>query len=165
MEALAESLFSLGIPWWELLLRAGVVYVAVLVMVRIAGKRTVGQFTPFDLIVLVLVGTTVQTSMIGEDVSLIGGLLVAAVLLSLNWLVGFFSARSTAFDKVVEGRPVLLAKDGELFRDELRRQSIAERDFDIAMRESDCRDVSEVYLAMLETSGEISILKQRTQQE
>lgn len=161
MEALADSLFSLGHPWWELLLRAVVVYVVVLVMVRIVGKRTVGQYTPFDLIVVVLLGTAVQNSLVGEDMSLIGGLMIAATLLALNWTVGFFSARSLLFDRVVEGRPVMLARHGELFHDELRRRSVSERDFDIAMREADCRDASDIDLAILETSGHISILKKR----
>ena len=159
MEAVAHSLFSLGHPWWELLLRAVAVYVAVLVMVRIVGKRTVGQYTPFDLIVVVLLGTAVQNSLVGRDVSLVGGLLIAATLLALNWVVGFFSARSLLFDTIVEGRPVVLARHGELYPDALRQQSVSQRDFDVAMRAADCREVSEVDLALLETSGHISILK------
>lgn len=158
MDAVADSLLSMGHPWWELVLRAVAVYVVVLVMVRIVGKRTVGQFTPFDLIVVVLLGTAVQNSLIGEDTSLIGGLLIAATLLALNWLVGFFSARSRKFDEVIEGRPVLLARNGELFRDVLKQQFLSEREFERAMRDADCADLSQVELAMLETSGDITVI-------
>ena len=75
MESVARSLFELGMPWWEFVLRAVAVYVVVLLMVRLTGKRTVGQFTPFDLLVVVLLGTAVQNSLIGEDTSLLGGLI------------------------------------------------------------------------------------------
>ena len=67
MDSMVRSLFELGMPWWEFVLRATAVYVVVLVMVRMSGKRTVGQFTPFDLLVVVLLGTAVQNSLIGED--------------------------------------------------------------------------------------------------
>src|SRR5690606_40812427 len=97
-------------------------------------------------------------SMVGEDASLVGGLILAATLLSLNWLVGFMTARSPRFDRAVEGRPVLIARNGELYRDVLRRQSLSEREFEMAMREADCKDLSQVELAMLETSGDITIV-------
>ncbi|KAF1686376.1 hypothetical protein B1992_08920 [Pseudoxanthomonas broegbernensis] len=154
-----DRLFSLSGPWWEFLLRGIVVYVAVLVLVRIVGKRTVGQYTPFDMIVVVLLGTAVQNSLIGEDVSLIGGLMIAATLLGLNWLVGFFGARYRAFDAFVEGRPVVLARDGTVFHDQLRRQSVSEEDLAIALRKADCHQAADIRLAMLETSGEITVLK------
>lgn len=161
MHDLADSLFSMSMPWWELVLRGFAVYVVVLVLVRISGKRTVGQFTPFDLIVVVLLGESVGHSMIGEDHSLLGGLMVAATLLGLNWLMGFLSARSPKFDRVAEGRPVLLARDGEVFTDVLRRHSLSEKEFDMAMRDHGVVDHGHVALAMLETSGVITIVEKK----
>jgi uncharacterized membrane protein YcaP (DUF421 family) len=158
MTALTESLFKLGMPWWELVLRAAAVYVVVLLMVRLSGKRTIGQFTPFDLLVVVLLGTAVQNSLIGEDTSLLGGLILAATLLSLNWAVGRFSARSRRTDKLIEGRPVILVRHGHLFRDELQRQSVSEQDFAIARRAAGYATLSGIELAVLETSGEISFI-------
>ncbi|WAC62500.1 DUF421 domain-containing protein [Pseudoxanthomonas sp. SL93] len=158
MESVARSLFELGMPWWEFVLRAVAVYVVVLVLVRLSGKRTVGQFTPFDLLVVVLLGTAVQNSLIGEDTSLLGGLILAATLLALNWSVGKLSARSRGFDRVVEGRPVILVRHGELFRDELARQSVSEHDFAIARRSAGYATLAEIELAVLETSGEISFI-------
>ena len=155
---LFESLFAMENPWWEFILRAGAVYLVVLLMVRITGKRTVGQFTPFDLIVVVLLGESVGESMVGGDHSLVGGLILAATLLGLNWLVGFISAHSPKFDEIIEGRPVLVARDGELFHDVLLKQSLNVRDFEDAMRQANCNDLSKVELAMLETSGHITVV-------
>jgi uncharacterized membrane protein YcaP (DUF421 family) len=155
-----ERLFSLSAPWWEFVLRAVAVYVVVLLLVRIVGKRTVGQYTPFDLIVVVLLGTAVQNSLIGDDISLLGGLLLGAVLLALNWMVGFLGARSASFDALVEGVPVVLARDGIVFHGQLRRQSVSEEDFAAALRKADCSTPAEIRLAVLETSGEITVLKE-----
>ena len=153
------DLFALAMPWWEFVLRAGVVYFVLLAMVRLSGKRAVGQYTPFDLILVVLLGNAVQNSLLGEDVSLFGGLLLAATLIGLNWSVGVISARSRRADRVLAGEPVLLAKDGEIYKTVLRRENISQADFDEAMREADCANVDEIHLALLETNGKISIVK------
>ena len=161
MDSLMRSLFDLGMPWWEFVLRATAVYVAVLVMVRLSGKRTVGQFTPFDLLVVVLLGTAVQNSLIGEDTSLLGGLILAATLLGSNWVVGKLSSRSRRFDELVEGKPVILVRHGHVFRDELARQSLSEHDFAIARRSAGYATLSEIALAVLESSGEITFIRRR----
>ena len=161
MDSVFRSLFELGMPWWEFVLRATAVYVVVLVMVRLSGKRTVGQFTPFDLLVVVLLGTAVQNSLIGEDTSLLGGLILAATLLSLNWTVGKLSSRSQRFHRMVEGKPVILVHRGHLFRDELARQSMSEEDFAIARRSAGYATVGEIALAVLESSGEITFVRRK----
>lgn len=161
MDGVVHRLFALGMPWWEFVLRAVAVYVVVLVMVRLSGKRTVGQFTPFDLLVVVLLGTAVQNSLIGEDTSLLGGLILAATLLGLNWGVGKLSSRSRRFDEVVEGKPVILVRHGHLFRDELARQSLSEHDFAIARRSAGYATLGEIALAVLESSGEITFIRRK----
>lgn len=161
MHSAFDSLFSLSMPWWEFVLRAVVVYVVVLVLMRLTGKRTVGQLTPFDLLVVVLLGNAVQNSLIGEDSSLLGGLLLAATLLALNSLVGRLSAHSRRFDRFIEGTPVLLARRGEVFRAQLARQAISEQDFAIARRAAGYATLGEIELAVLETSGEITFIPRR----
>ncbi len=156
-----SGLFELAMPWWEFVLRATVVYFVVLAMVRLSGKRTVGQFTPFDLIVVVLLGTAVQNSLIGEDVSLLGGLILAATLIAWNWLVGFATARSTMLDRIVEGSPVLLGRDGELFEAVLRRQNIGRLDVEEALRDNGIADVSGAALVTLEVDGTITVVPRR----
>ena len=152
------DLFELAMPWWEFVLRAVVVYVGVLVMVRLSGKRTVGQFTPFDLIVVVLLGTAVQNSLIGEDTSLLGGLLLAATLIALNWLVGLLSSRYRKVERIVEGEPVVLARNGKVFTNVLRRELISLDDFEEALRLNNIADASQVLIALLETNGGISVV-------
>src|SRR5687767_9430765 len=83
------DLFDLAMPWWEFVLRAAIVYVVVLAMVRLSGKRTLGQFTPFDMLLLVLLGNAVQNALLGSDQSVGGGLLLAGTLITLNWLAGW----------------------------------------------------------------------------
>ena len=163
MHNTARSLFELGMPWWEFVLRASAVYTVVLVMVRLSGKRTVGQFTPFDLLVVVLLGTAVQNSLIGEDTSLLGGLILAATLLGLNWTVGKLSSRSDRFDRMVEGKPVILVRHGHVFREELARQSLSEHDFAIARRSAGYATLVGIDLAVLETSGEITFIGRKSQ--
>lgn len=163
MDSLMTDLFQLSMPWWQFVLRAVVVYVVILTLVRLSGKRTIGQFTPFDMIVVVLLGTAVQNSLIGEDISLLGGLILATTLIALNWLVGFITARSKRVDRIVEGAPVLLARNGDVYKSVLLKEMITEIDLEEAMREADCRDECEIEAAYLETNGRITIVKYRAQ--
>ena len=89
-----SDLFTLAMPWWEFVLRAAVVYIVLLALIRVSGKRSMGQFTPFDMLLVVLLGNAVQNALLGEDHSLLGGLLLAAVLVALNWTIGLVSSRS-----------------------------------------------------------------------
>ena len=153
-----SDLFALAMPWWEFILRAVIVYVVVLVMVRVAGKRTLGQFTPFDMLLLVLLGNTVQNALLGQDTSLGGGLLLAATLIALNYFVGWITTRSPAMERVIEGEPVVLARHGHVLQKVLRRELVSKADFSKAMRDAGCDDVDEVDLALLETNGHITII-------
>lgn len=161
MNPSVDRLFELAMPWWEFVIRAIAVYVVVLVMMRLTGKRAVGQFTPFDLLVVVLLGTAVQNSLIGDDISLLGGLILAGTLLSLNWLFGIVSARSRRFDRLVSGVPVVLARNGKVFHEQLRREAVSEADFEVACRSAGCADNQAIEIAVLETSGEITIITRR----
>jgi len=157
-------MLKLGMPWWEFVLRAIAVYFVVLLMTRLSGKRAVGQSTPFDVLVIVLLGTAVQNSLIGDDTSLLGGLILAATLLALNWLVGMISARNSRIDKLVQGSPTILARNGQIAWKELVKRNVSYQDFEVAKRAADCRDDNEIEMAILETSGEITILKVREQE-
>ena len=151
-------MFDMQLPWWEFVVRAGVVYLALLAMVRLTGKRTVGQFTPFDLVVVLLLSEAVSGSIAGQDESLSGGLIAAATLLLLNMLIAFASSRSKRFDTLVEGNPVLVGRDGVVYEDVLKRQRVTRADFDKALREADC-ELRDMRLAILEADGIINIMK------
>lgn len=151
-------MFEMAMPWWEFIARAVIVYVALMLMVRLSGKRTVGQFTPFDLLVVMLLSESVSNSLSGEDNSVVGGLIVAVTLVLLNVIVAVASARSKKIEAVVEGNPILIARDGCIFHDELKRQHVGVGDMDKALREADC-ELDNVKCAFLETDGSISVLK------
>ena len=156
-----SGLFELAMPWWEFVLRATVVYFVVLAMVRMSGKRTVGQFTPFDLLVVVLLGTAVQNSLIGEDVSLLGGLILAGTLIALNWLVGFATSRSRKLDRLAEGTPVLVGRDGQLFESAMRRENLSHQDIEEALRDNGLADVSGAAMITLEVDGTITVIPRK----
>ena len=153
-----SDLFALAMPWWEFMLRVVVVYAVVLGMVRLSGKRALGQITPFDVLLVVLLGNAVQNALLGEDTSLAGGLLLAATLIAINYAVGWLVSRSRRMERLVEGEPVLVARDGKLLESVLRRELLTRADFDAALRQQGCRSIDEVELALLETNGHITIV-------
>ena len=160
-----SGLLQMSMPWWEFVLRAVVVYVVLLAMIRLSGKRTMGQFTSFDMLLIVLLGNAVQNALLGADTSMAGGLLLAATLMTLNWMVGFVTARSKRVERLLEGEPVVLARNGHVYRDVLRRELVSRDDFAKAMREAGCSDVSHVHLALLETNGHITMMLRNSESE
>ena len=153
-----SDMFALAMPWWEFMLRVVVVYAVVLGMVRLSGKRALGQITPFDVLLIVLLGNAVQNALLGQDTSLAGGLLLAATLITLNYTVGWVTTRSRRMERLIEGEPVLVARDGKLLDSVLRRELITQADFDAAMRQQGCGGIEEVALALLEINGHITIV-------
>ena len=154
-----EDLFELAMPWWQFPLRAVLIYVALLVLIRLSGKRTVGEFTPFDLVLMILLGNAAQNAMIGTDTSLLGGLIVVVTLLLLNAVLARVTARNARLERLVEGSPVVLIRDGTVFKAALRRENVASEDLAEALRQGGCQDAGEVALAVLETDGQISVVK------
>lgn len=143
---------------WALVARATMVYGALLVMVRLSGKRTIGQFTPFDLLVVMLLSESVSNALTGGDDSIPGGLISAATLIVLNGLVGLATAHSRRAERWVEGDPVLIGRDGRLFDAVMRRHRVGQGDMQRALREADC-EVKDVRCAFLEADGSISVQK------
>ena len=153
-----NELFQLSAPWWVFVLRATVIYVLVMALVRVSGKRAVGQFTPFDLVLLILIGNAVQNGINGGDNSLTGAAIMAVTLIVLNYAVALLTSRHRRFERMVEGEPVVLARDGKLFPQVLRRELVSNEDFAEALRVNGVEHVEEVGLAMLETNGHITVL-------
>jgi len=153
-----ESLWQPTTAIPELLLRATVVYFALFVLIRLSGKRTVGQFTPFDLVVVMLISEATQSALVEHDASITGALIVVATLIALNWMLGFVGARSRKLDRLIEGSPALVARDGAVFYDALRRLNVSEADFREAMRREGVPRDDQIRFAFLETNGEITIV-------
>jgi len=140
-------------------LRTGVIYVFVLVGVRLSGKREVGQMTPFDLVLLLLLSNSVQNAMTGPDNSLLGGVVAAAVLLLLNYLIADLSGANRRFRKFIQGQPSMLIHDGEVIESHMAKEHVSMDELERAMRQHGISDYHQVAISVLEVDGSISFLR------
>ncbi|MGA8763197.1 MAG: YetF domain-containing protein [Candidatus Sulfotelmatobacter sp.] len=143
----------------QIVLRTGVIYLVVLIGVRLSGKREVGQMTPFDLTLLLLLSNSVQNAMTGPDTSVAGGVVAASTLLLLNYIVGSLSGTSRGFRRVVEGEPSLLIHDGQVIESHMIKEHVSMDELQRALREHGIAACKDVALAVLEVDGSISCLK------
>jgi len=142
-----------------IVLRTAAVYATVLVGVRLSGKREVGQMTPFDLTLLLLISNAVQNAMTGPDTSLAGGVVAAATLLILNYLIAELSGGNRRFRKFVQGQPSLLVHDGKVIEAHMAKEHVSTDELQRSMREHGISSIHDVALAVLEVDGSISFLK------
>jgi uncharacterized membrane protein YcaP (DUF421 family) len=140
-------------------LRTAVVYALVLIGVRLSGKREVGQMTPFDLTLLLLLSNSVQNAMTGPDNSLLGGVVAAATLLILNYILADVSGVNRRFRKLVQGQPSLLIHDGQIIAAHMAKEHVSMDELQRALREHGIADYHQVALGVLEVDGSISLLK------
>src|SRR3989475_6078720 len=143
----------------EIAARTAVIYGVVLIGVRLSGKREVGQMTPFDLTLLLLISNAVQNAMTGPDTSLIGGVVAASTLLILNYFVAELSGANRRFRKFVQGQPSLLVHDGEIIASHMAKEHVSMDELQRALREHGIASYHDVALAVLEVDGSISCLK------
>jgi len=143
----------------EILVRTAIIYVAVLVGLRLTGKREVGQMTPFDLVLLILIANAVQNAMTGPDNSVTGGLVAAGTLLLLNFLMSHLVFRNRRIRRIVEGTPTILVRNGEMVLKNLESEHITPDELRQALREHGVPRPEEVGLAVLEIDGSISVLR------
>lgn len=151
-------MFSTSVPVWNIVLRTSLVYLVILVGLRLAGKREIGQMTVFDLVVLLLLANAVQNAMVGPDTSLTGGVIAAVVLFALNNVVAQLRLRWPRLRRLVEGSPTVLVLRGEVITAHLRREGIDEATLEAALREHGIAALGDVEMAVLETDGSISIV-------
>lgn len=159
-----DAIFRLQGEWWEPVLRAVLVYVTVLLFMRFSSRREVGQFTPFDLAVLLILSEAVSPALTGEDSSVTGWLLVVAALLGMNALVSELNYRFRRLERMLEGEPLILVRQGKVFYRALRRSRVSRKDLLSALRTQGCLRPSEVELAVLEPNGEISVKKKEARE-
>ncbi len=140
-------------------LRTAAIYAVVLLGVRLSGKREVGQMTPFDLTLLLLISNAVQNAMTGPDTSLLGGVMAAGTLLVLNYFVADLSGVNRRFRKLIEGQPSLLIHDGQVMTVHMAKEHVSMDELERALREHGIASYHDVALAVLEVDGSISCLK------
>jgi uncharacterized membrane protein YcaP (DUF421 family) len=143
----------------EIAFRTSVIYVLVLLGIRLTGKREVGQMTPFDLTLLLLLSNSVQNAMTGPDTSLLGGIVAALVLLLLNYLLAEASGLNRRFRRFIQGSPTLLIHNGEVVTAHCAKEHVSTDELQRALREHGVASTKEVALAVLEVDGSISVLK------
>lgn len=158
LEAAGSSMLELTIPWWDIALRTAVAYGALLVGFRVFGRRELGQMTPFDLVVILLIANALQNAMVGPDTSLLGGLVAALVLLSANRLVTVARRRLPWFERVAEGEPVLLVSGGQVLTKGMAREGVDVSDLEQAAREHGLAGLEDIEAAVLEVDGTVSII-------
>lgn len=151
-------MLNMTVHWSELVLRSAIVYSALIVILRVTGKRQVGQLAPFDLVLLLVLSNAVQNSMNGGDNSLVGGLISAVTLVTLNFMVGFATFKSKRIEALVEGRPVLIIHNGHVLKDVLARCMVTHHELDAALRQNGHACIDEVQSAILENNGAITVI-------
>jgi len=152
-----NDMWHLGISAPDKIIRTVVVYLGLAVLLRLAGKRDLAQLNSFDLVVMLLLSNVVQNAVIGNDLSLTGGLLGAVVLVSFNALVVRVTVRSDRLTRLVEGTKTVLATDGVWNDKALRREGLRQADVDAALRRQNANDVTETRAVTIEPGGAIGV--------
>ena len=150
-----------GLTIAEKILRSIVVYFFLLVGLRLAGKRELAQLNPFDLIVLLLLSNTVQNAIIGNDNSVSGGIIGAAALLLVNYAVVRLVRGNRRLQRLLEGRPDVLIRDGQIQRDHLNRELISRAELVAAAHKQGIASLHDVEQCVLEPTGTLSFIQKR----
>ncbi len=158
-------MWQLSAPWWQFVLRGLAIFGIVLVFLRVSGKRQIGQMTPFDLVLLLLISNAVQNSMNGGDNSITAGIILAATLILADVGLAALTRRNRKLETLIEGRAEILVHNGHIREDALNKSGITQHDLLAAIREADCANITEVHAAILETNGRISVLTRKERKQ
>jgi len=151
-------MWATSIPWWHFIVRGVVVYVFLLIMLRLTGKRQIGQLAPFDLVLLLVLSNAVQNSMNGGDNSVTGGLISATTLIVVNALVSNLTFNNKHLELLIEGQPRVLIHNGKLYEQALKQEKLTHHELMSALRKSGCECIEDVHSCILETDGQITVL-------
>ncbi len=154
----AADVIGIHAPFFEIAYRSAIVYVAIVLGMRLTGTRQLGQMTPFDLVLVLLIANAVQNAMVGSDVTVLGGIVAAATLLVMNRVVALATDRLPFFRRAIEGVPVLLLNDGRLIEEHIQRAGLSDELILQSIREHGFANASDVKMAVLEIDGTISIV-------
>jgi len=155
MQTIWHDMFALGLPLLEKIIRPLIVYFFLVISLRLAGKHQLAQLNPFDLIVLLTLSNTLQNAIIGEDNSVSGGLIGAATLLLINYLVVRFLFSHERLDRLVEGDPDALIENGKLREERLKKELLTKTELETAAHRQGFTSLDEVDQAVIEPGGYI----------
>ncbi len=154
-----DKLLKLDVPAADLVIRGAVVYIAVLILLRVSGKRQIGQMGVTEFVAILLISNAVQNAMNGGDNSLVGGLLLAAVLIALSTTLTFFTFKSKAISVLFEGVPTILVHKGKIIPKNMSKERLRESELKALLRKQGVHNLAEVETAILEADGTFSITK------
>jgi uncharacterized membrane protein YcaP (DUF421 family) len=157
LASIPDDLFTTGVPLVEKVVRTVAVYVGILLLLRLAGKRDLAQLNTFDLVVLLLLSNVVQNAVIGDDSSLTGGLVGAVTLVVVNSVLVRVARSRDGLGRLLEGEPTVLARDGRIDDGALRRLGLRAPDVEVAIRRQGASTLAEVHEASLEPGGAIVV--------
>jgi uncharacterized membrane protein YcaP (DUF421 family) len=161
MHDILKDMFVMGLPLLEKILRPIIVYAFLVISLRLSGKRELAQLNPFDLVVLLTLSNTVQNAIIGEDNSVLGGLIGATSLLVTNFLVVRFLYDHRKLDQMVEGRADVLVENGKVRTQHLKKELITMAQLEAAARKQGFQSISEVEQCVLEPGGTLTFIARK----
>lgn len=144
---------------WRTLVFGTVAYIALVVMLRLTGKRTLSKMNAFDLIVTVALGSTLASVLLDSSVPLVDGLVALGLLVGLQFVITWASVRSALVRRMVKSEPTLLAKDGGYLHAAMRAQRVTEDEIDAAIRSEGFGKLADVRCVVLETDGKLSVIR------
>ena len=154
---MTHALTHLDLSWLEKTIRTVAIYAAIALLLRFAGKRDLAQLNTFDLVVMLLLSNVVQNAVIGNDLSLLGGIYAAALLVALNAVVVRATAANRTLERIFEGTPTVLIDDGKYVDSALRREGLRRADVDAAIRRQGANDETELEKATLDVGGTVVV--------
>ena len=152
-----SDMFVPGVPLLEKVLRPLIVYAALLVLIRMFGKRELAQLNPYDLVVLLTISNTVQNAIIGNDNSVTGGLIGAFVLMAFNFVVVRFLYSHEKIDRIIEGDAIVLVENGCVLKDALDRELITVPELEAVAHRQGFESLGEVQRCILEPGGTLAM--------
>ncbi len=155
-----QNLMHFEVAPLNLIVRATITYLAVLIMLRISGKRQIGQMGATEFVSILLISNAVQNAMNGGDNSLSGGLLLAGILITLSYSIAFLAYRSRTFSAVFEGTPRLIIHNGKVLHSALKKELLSSSELRVLIRKQGVHSFSEIKSAVLEADGTLSIIRQ-----
>jgi uncharacterized membrane protein YcaP (DUF421 family) len=150
-------MWKTSLPWWEFIFRGLIVYVFLLLILRLTGKRQIGQLAPFDLVLLLVLSNAVQNAMNGGDNSVTAGIIAALTLIVAHGIVSRVTYKSKTMERLIEGRPEILIHNGKLAVEIMEREQLTHHELNAALRSAGVSCIEEVHYAILENTGEITV--------
>src|SRR5947209_14697715 len=153
MHQLLHDMFVMSVPVAEKIIRPILVYVFLILLLRVFGKRELAQLNPFDLVVLLSLSNTVQNAIIGDDNSISGGVIGAIGLLGINWVVVKLLYRAPRLNRLLEGSSTVLVRDGKIDKQAVRRESLTHEELMEVIHRQGFEHLSQVRRCILEPNG------------